>query len=530
MSEKLWIYDFKELFKSLQIIPKYTDSYYTKLNTEVRAAIILGLVLSCWKPALGIGLILIVCIMTIIVDAGHTKDTNRENFEETGCKNKCKINKPIINTNSNEKSFSSTPNNIYNKSHLSAFINKTCEDRLNPNFSITQLRFCNDEVPLTYDNNYKSPNNIGGPPNPKTFITPIIAPPLFDLDSWKANDFVTHSAINESRNYDFERAGYNYGLLPTKCKNCVMSPCGCASSSTIKNKQSSVLGRDYEYFDVHNIVENFTQPENPVDLNLEIKNYIHFLENSGVDIYNHQTVRKNVQKKFGMIQDRDIDQILQTITSNSSANKILFDKEKPNNFYFESPHRDALLTNTLVPGVYQKTHIAEPIQSNIGISYVQDWGPIEVEDTQFGIKFTEHDPKNVVTTNVLQNRVVEQSANNIYDPRLTGYGTSYRGYIDNMIGQPRFFYKDVESVTQPNYITRHNLDVFPWATTYGPNSPMPHSEEYRQLANNSFVDSTILFRTEMMERLMRKKNAENWQRRVMPISTMNKTSGMRTAI
>jgi hypothetical protein len=34
----------------------------------------------------------------------------------------------------------------------------------------------------------------------------------------------------------------------------------------------------------------------------------------------------------------------------------------------------------------------------------------------------------------------------------------------------------------------------------------------------------------MMERLMRKKNAENWQRRVMPISTLNKLSGMRTAV
>ncbi|MEX0598055.1 MAG: hypothetical protein WD512_16320, partial [Candidatus Paceibacterota bacterium] len=109
-------------------------------------------------------------------------------------------------------------------------------------------------------------------------------------------------------------------------------------------------------------------------------------------------------------------------------------------------------------------------------------------------------------------------------------GTSYRGYTDTVTGQPKFFYKDVESVTQPNFITRHNLDVFPWATTYGPDVPVPHLDEYKQLANNSFADSTILFRTEMMERLMRKKNSENWQRRLMPISTMNQLSGMRTAV
>lgn len=524
MSEKLWIYDLNELFKSFQLIPKEKDSYYTKINTTVRLIIVLGLIISCWKPELGVGLVLVVCMITVIVDAGYTKTTNRENFEETECKSKCKINKYSHPMNRNLSTNDG-------KLHLSSFVDKTCGN-INLNFPATQLRFCNDEVPLTYDNTYKSPNNIGGPPNPKTFITPIIAPPAFDLDSWKTNGFVTHSAINESRNYDTERAGYNYGVLPTKCKNCLMMPCGCNAfgggafvsnraaavgfegvSKSIKNKPSISL-------QMGTLVENFEQQEEK-SLNYELMNYIQDLQKSGVDIENRQFVRKNVQSKFGKVQDRDVDQILQTILSNPKTDE---------NFYFESKRRDALLTNTLVPGVYQKTHIAEPIQSNIGISYVQDWGPVEVEDTQFGIKFTEQDPKNVVKTISTQERVVEQDISNVYDPRLTGYGTSYRGYTDDVTGQPRFFYKDVESITQPNFITRHNLDVFPWATTYGPDVPVPHLDEYKQLANNSFVDSTILFRTEMMERLMRKKNAENWQRRVMPISTMNKTSGMRTAV
>lgn len=502
MSEKLWIYDLNELCKSFQLIPKEKDSYYTKLNTVVRLTIVLGLVLSCWKPGLGIGLILAVCMITVIVDAGYTKTTNRENFEETECKSKCKVYKNTHPMNRN-LSYSHFVGND-GKLHLSSFVDKTCGN-INLNFPVTQLRFCNDEVPLTYDNTYKSPNNIGGPANPKTFITPIIAAPAFDLDSWKTNGFVTHSAINERVNYDQERAGYNYGVLPTKCKNCSMLPCGCKPGS-VKNKDA--------------LIENFRQPET-TSLNYQLVNYIQNLQKSGVDIEDRQIVRRNVQREFGTVQDRDVDQILQTMMSNPKTNE---------NFYFESKRRDALLTNTLVPGVYQKTHIAEPIQSNIGISYVQDWGPVEVEDTQFGIKFTEQDPKNVVKTIGIQERAVEQNASNVYDPRLTGYGTSYRGYTDDVTGQPRFFYKDVESITQPNFITRHNLDVFPWATTYGPDVPVPHLDEYRQLANNSFLDSTILFRTEMMERLMRKKNAENWQRRVMPISTMNQTSGMRTAV
>ena len=498
MTEKLWIYDLSELFKSFQIIPKSTDSYYTKLNTIGRVAIILGLALCFWKPELGVGLIILVCANTVIKDAGHISTTNRENFEEIGCGSKCKFDKNSLNYTPNYK------NNKYETS--------LAEKRINPNFPITQLRFCNDEVPLTYDHTYKSPNNIGGPANPKTFIAPIIAPPAFDLDSWKTNGFVTHSAINESVNYDGETAGYNYGLLPTKCVNCLMLPCRC------KNEQSLFLQNNVTHH--KNLVENFIQPEDK-DVNSQLYKYIQDLQKSGVDMYNRQLVRRNVQSKFGAVQDRDIDQVLQS---------VLFGKFTNENFYFESSRHDNLLTNTLVPGVYQKTHIPEPIQSNIGISYIQDWGPVEVQDTQFAIKYTEQDPKNVVNNTYTQERVIEQDMSNIYDPRLTGYGTSYRGYTDNVTGQPRFFYKDVESVTQPNFITRHNLDVLPWATTYGPDVPVAHLDEYKQLANNSFADSTILFRTEMMERLMRKKNAENWQRRLMPISTMNQLSGMRSAV
>jgi hypothetical protein len=521
MSEKLWIYDLNDLFKSFQLIPKEKDSYYTKLNTIVRLTIVLGLVLSCWKPGLGVGIVLVVAMITVIVDAGYTKTTNRENFEETECKSRCKVNKYTYPMNR-----AATEGGSHNgKLHLTSFVDKTCGN-INLNFPMTQLRFCNDEVPLTFDNTYKSPNNIGGPANPKTFITPIIAAPAFDLDSWKTNGFVTHSAINESRNYDVERTGYNYGVLPTKCKNCSMLPCGC-NRAAVAGKAGNTFGatgsvQNKSLISLPNnmLIENFEQPEETTP-NYQLMNHIQDLQKSGVDIGNRQLVRRNVQSKFGTVQDKDIDQVLQTVLSNPKTDE---------NFYFESKRRDALLTNTLVPGVYQKTHIAEPIQSNIGISYVQDWGPVEVEDTQFGIKFTEQDPKNVVKTISTQERVVEQDISNVYDPRLTGYGTSYRGYTDNVTGQPSFFYKDVESITQPNFITRHNLDVFPWATTYGPDVPVPHLDEYKQLANNSFVDSTILFRTEMMERLMRKKNAENWQRRAMPLSTMNKMSGMRTAV
>jgi hypothetical protein len=191
------------------------------------------------------------------------------------------------------------------------------------------------------------------------------------------------------------------------------------------------------------------------------------------------------------------------------------------------------LTNTLVPGVYQKTHIGEPIQSNIGISYIQDWGPVEIQEKPWGIKFTEQDPKNFTLSNCIEKVQIQQDISNVYDPRLTGYGTSYRGYTDSLTGQPKFFYKDIDSITMPNFISRNNVDMFSWAPTYGPDKPLQNIDEYKQMANNSFVDSSIIFRTEMMERLMRKKNAENWQRRLMPLSKMNSvssSSGIKSAV
>jgi len=74
----------------------------------------------------------------------------------------------------------------------------------------------------------------------------------------------------------------------------------------------------------------------------------------------------------------------------------------------------------------------------------------------------------------------------------------------------------------PNYITRSNIDVLPFADKYG---TIPEGDEHgnkynseiRSLANDAFLEGTMQFRTEMMERLMRKKNAEQWQRRLMPL-------------
>lgn len=140
------------------------------------------------------------------------------------------------------------------------------------------------------------------------------------------------------------------------------------------------------------------------------------------------------------------------------------------------------------------TFIGEPIQSNLGISQVLEFDNQKVKDDE--------------------KLWIDPTRENIYDPRFTGYGTFYRYYWNDEKHGPDYFYKDIDSVSMP-LIHRSKIDVFPWATT-------SNGEQTRLLANTDFIESSSLFRNEMQDRLMRKRNAEWWQRRVAPITTMVK--------
>ena len=180
-------------------------------------------------------------------------------------------------------------------------------------------------------------------------------------------------------------------------------------------------------------------------------------------------------------------------------------------------YKDDVLTQTIQPGVYQKSLVGEPINSLIGVSYQQQFLPTVVQQTPDDIKFTQ-------VPSISNYPLSNQNYSNVYDPRFTGYGASDRMYIEPMTGQARFFYRDIDAIKMPNYITRNKIDNLPWAPTYGPDvPPMQWYDQHRQMANNAYHDSALAFRTEMQERLMRKRNAEMWQRRVAPIYTTQQT-------
>tara|TARA_Y100000389_G_C17470520_1_gene530130 strand:+ start:5808 stop:8042 length:2235 start_codon:yes stop_codon:yes gene_type:complete len=179
-------------------------------------------------------------------------------------------------------------------------------------------------------------------------------------------------------------------------------------------------------------------------------------------------------------------------------------------------------TSTIVPGVYQNSQVIEPINANIGISFTAQIPPTTISEQNGELLFEQHDPNIYIPP---EEKPPDQSPNtaNVYDPRLTGHGSSNRSYNDPMTGQTRFYYKDVDAIRMPNYIVRSKIDVNRWADTYGPAPDgfahgNPETHNIRNLANNAFVDATIEQRTSLMQSLMRKRNSELYQMRLMPQS------------
>jgi len=617
-NEKFWMYDVTQLFRSFDLLPSPEDSLSAKLNTITRLALIVCIVIAAYKPALAFSTLILIMVVTMSVYSGAVADPTIEGFEPGP-------NDPYGLTVShdapNPSAGCGTKQQLYefmreyNSTKLRSaggYAATRYPDLNKVGFPTTQKRFCNDAVSLEYGPDYVSPNQelVGGP-NPKTMVPPLVAAPSHDLDSWRNNDFAVHSQINKETNFDAEKSGYNCGILPTKCEDCMYVPCQCKvlqgqinqrpagmmspglggkdhslPEVTIETDNSMVNGDVVEGFNGHIGARSFNhgrsaidpsstyegrrvgghtrtvissrrgegrgrrdiitnrplgadrpagRPGGPGRINREqrrqiIRDLINELEDNEPKKrkpYIRRYVRDVfLDRRLGDVNDVEIDEIIEEIASRFIMTPRQEEESESPGIApcFESPRRDNIITQTLQPGVFQKSHIGEPIQSNIGISYTQEWGPTEVQETNNMIKYTMRDPKNVIITPRIKEEVINQDHSNVYDPRFTGYGTSYRSYTDKLTGRPKFFYDDVDAIMMPNYVTRSKVDVFPWANTYGPDKMMSASEgdEYRQLANNAFTYSALTFRTELQERLMRKRNAELWQRRVAPISTMGR--------
>lgn len=192
-----------------------------------------------------------------------------------------------------------------------------------------------------------------------------------------------------------------------------------------------------------------------------------------------------------------------------------------------------LYTNTIQPGIYSRSQINQPINANIGISFQQQLEPVTCKNDGSSLEYILHDPSIAYEMREGYNDCApiapggESRGNvianyDIYDPRHFGYGTSYRSYIDDMTGQPRYAYDDINAIRMPNYVTRNQLDFSPNFPHYGTMAEKQNGlGEMKKKANNLFLKNSLEQRNNLMERYQEKINTITSQRRQAPI---NRTS------
>jgi hypothetical protein len=462
---------------------------------------------------------------------------------------------------------------------------------------------CDGKVDTTgvFNNpNYVSNNQkLAGFANPKTLIQPVMVEKSHDLDTWRTNNMVVHSAVNEMTQIEQYQNGYQVttccppkiqGLaIPTTNPHYKTVPLTILETPQNDNTQGSpvpdsnqVLTSPPPTTDISDVLPTPTPPPPPpppppapaeesvvpsdgdnVNENYKgpvIENYTGPINISEVPeipakgtgpFYMGEAPGNTTQSE----QNYDYPFLITTslpltsdvilpdeyggavdTTSGYNATQLLR-SALPSNLPAGVAHQDPrmrpynknMFKQTLQPGVYSTTQIIEPINNNIGISFTQQFEPLldRMDPVTGKVSFTNLDPR-IINPDLYKEKLPEMdmtaTESNVYDPRFTGYGTSYRAYTDDHLGQVKFFYDDVDAIRMPNYIVRSEIDTHPFADRYG---PMPKGDELgnkshaeiRALANDAFLQSSLEHRNDLMEKQSRKANARAWQQRAMPITT-----------
>lgn len=329
-----------------------------------------------------------------------------------------------------------------------------------------------------------------GSMNPKTLVQPVIPTPIYDQDTWRPNDFVIPTSINDQKTQELFQNGY--------------------------------------------VVTNDTVPASAPLPYLQPASRKEVVK----ETYPGETYESPTTSGYGQLDYPAVDfgcgyqplNLAQNLPSNYQANECQYGEKNAtyNKDLFEIP---------IQPGVYTSSQVNQPdaSMSNLGISYVQPFEPTLYQQENGYTSFQQLDPyQNKIVLPPLEKEGVTRR--DVYDPRTTGYGTSYRSYVDPLLGQPRYYYKDIDQENNGGYLTRNNVDFADFGTATG-NYPFHKPLEgnaLHQYADSTFTNSSVGFRTELQQRLMNKNNNREWQQRIAPIRTNVQskafmgTSGSRT--
>jgi hypothetical protein len=517
---KFWTEDITQLFCSTKIVPNENESLEEQMNALSRLILVFFVLLFMinWKyDIIFLFLSLIFIIILYYIKKGMNQ--NKENYTNMKLSNlpNSLTKKDIIENYGptysgvgplqiKQKPENCNKNLEKNKVYTSNTTNNVNCDQ-NTIDPVQALTYAKNTKPTFTDSDFNNPNYVSpnqllvGKPMPRTEVAPVIVPPSKCLDFWKPNDFVVQSGINNESTVDISRSGY----LVTDKSYLSNYKCGQNTKYTIPNNCEnnseifiSEVGTSIEPFDDFvpksqqgGFHHDFEMPSQKIN-NLKIIN---------------NNMDGNIMTEMGYYPNQPFENHL---PSNLAVGPAQLDPAFNN-------YNKNVFTNIIQPGVYTQSDTIQPISDNIGISFTQQFQPVEETNNQNGTTFVYEDPITYVPKNKPYKETINTS--NVYDPRFTGSGTSYRTYIDKMTGQPRFYYDDVNCHRKPNYVTRNNIDFTEYGTTYGPQNHKEFMDQrnVRAKAQDTYLNNQLTFRTEMQERLMRKRNAEAWQQKVAPI-------------
>lgn len=395
---------------------------------------------------------------------------------------------------------------------------------------------------------------LAGGPSARSGIPAVIAPPSHSEEYWKTNDFLVRSGINSESTVDLTRSGYlvrNDETYPVNASTGIPTSPSTLKESYINDPKTYINTTHDLYNNNHesSLIKNGTMLDNDTSISQNTTKE-DFKQSSAVNSSTEYKFTTNLnpderktivappdqcstknyienipcEKKIvtvGPIEDEMInmpygynpDQLeISNIPSNLPSSMI------QRNPIFNSYNKD-IFTTTIQPGVYSRTEIIEPLNSNIGISFPQQFEPVVCEkSSNGGVTFVQKDHRIQPVNQEVNITPPGPNESNVYDPRFTGYGTNYRAYIDKMTGQPRFYYDDVMVHRQNNFITRNKLDFTDFGVKNNDINQQYTNSEIRNLAQNHFTDNTIDFRTQLQTRLLRKANVNSWQQKVAPIN------------
>jgi hypothetical protein len=424
----------------------------------------------------------------------------------------------------------------------------------------------NDNADYTFQN-----KQLSGGPSARSAIPAVIAPPSHSEEYWKTNDFLVRSGINSETVTDLTRSGYLVQSDQNDDSTKVIEP------YTKSNKHPSQIDT-MSVNAMYDIKTGETRVQGPGNVTLidnlnddhshnhtddSLEQITHVNIKNGIAIENYKppcNSSEQLDYKYTTNLQQQGPSTVMAPPSQCSTNNYDIEATKPckkelvtvapakeeminmpygynadqleisnlpsnlptgmiqRNPVFNTYNKD-IFTTTIQPGVYSRTEVVEPLNSNIGISFPQQFQPVECEKTGAnGVTFVQKDSRITPINQVVNITPPGPDESNVYDPRFTGYGTNYRSYIDDVTGQPRFYYDDVMVHRQNNYITRNKLDFTDFGRRNNEIDQQYSNSEIRNLAQNTYTDEALGFRTELQSRLLRKVNVNSWQQKVAPIS------------